>query len=74
MDVLNSLCSVLGLDFNHTATEVHDSLANSERPRDISNNTMEKLAAAIANLREIKLQRMQKVINSLDKLCNFPFV
>lgn len=65
MNTLNSLCSVLGLDFKHTAAEVHASLADSERPRDISNSTIEKLAAAMARLRELKLQRMQRVINSL---------
>lgn len=68
LNILNSLCSVLGLDVKHTAAEVHDSLADPERPSDISNNTIEKLAAAITNLREVKLQRMQKVINSLCEL------
>ncbi|KAK4795640.1 hypothetical protein SAY86_027966 [Trapa natans] len=59
LDILHSLCLVLDLDFTQTATEVHASLADSGRPRDISNSTIEKLGAAIAKLREIKLQRMQ---------------
>ncbi|PKI65777.1 hypothetical protein CRG98_013849 [Punica granatum] len=61
LNVLNSLCLVLGLDFKHTAAEVHPSLVDSERSRDISNNTIEKLGAAIAKLREVKLQRMQRL-------------
>ncbi|KAK4758078.1 hypothetical protein SAY87_019379 [Trapa incisa] len=61
LKVLNSLCLVLGLDFLHTVAEVHASLVDSERPKDISTITIERLVAAIARLRELKLQRMQRL-------------
>lgn len=57
---------MLGLDFKQTAAEVHASLADSGRPRDISNSTIEKLGAEIVKLREVKLQRMQRVTSSLE--------
>lgn len=58
---LNSICTVLGMDFNQTVKEVHPSLSDSEGSKNISNETIEKLAAAIQKLREVKLQRMQRV-------------
>lgn len=61
LHTLNSLCSVLGMDFNHTVSEVHPSLCVSEGTKNISNHTIEQLAAAIQRLREVKIQRMQRV-------------
>lgn len=61
MCTLNSLCIVLGLDFKHTVSEVHFSLGNAEGSKDISNRTIEQLASMIQNLREVKLQRMQRL-------------
>ncbi|KAF8008692.1 hypothetical protein BT93_K2373 [Corymbia citriodora subsp. variegata] len=61
MCTLNSLCMVLGLDFKPTVSEVHFSLGNAEGSKDISNSTIEQLASMIQNLREIKLQRMQRL-------------
>ncbi|KAH7537912.1 hypothetical protein FEM48_Zijuj03G0143200 [Ziziphus jujuba var. spinosa] len=58
---LNSICTVLGMDFNQTVKEVHPSLSDSEGSKNISNETIEKLAAAIQKLREVKLQRMQRL-------------
>ncbi|KAI4347450.1 hypothetical protein L6164_008263 [Bauhinia variegata] len=58
---LSSLCSVLGLDFKQTVSEVHPSLGDSEGPRSINNDTIQQLAVAIQKLREVKLQRMQKL-------------
>ncbi|XP_029128439.1 65-kDa microtubule-associated protein 3 isoform X2 [Cajanus cajan] len=58
---LNSLCSVLGLDFKQTASGVHPSLGNSEGPNNVDNNTISQLAIAIQELRTIKLQRMQRL-------------
>ncbi|XP_018817914.1 65-kDa microtubule-associated protein 3-like [Juglans regia] len=58
---LNSLCSVLGVDSKKILTEVHPSLRDSERSKNISNGTIEQLAAAIQKLREVKLQRMQRL-------------
>ncbi|KAI5346933.1 hypothetical protein L3X38_014812 [Prunus dulcis] len=58
---LNSLCLVLGMDFKQTSSEVHPSLDDSEGCKNISNDTIERLAAAIQKLREVKLQRMQRL-------------
>ncbi|KAM1368426.1 hypothetical protein PS1_001757 [Malus domestica] len=58
---LNSLCSVLGMDYNQTISEVHPSLVDSEGSKNISNDTIQRLAAAIQKLREVKLQRMQRL-------------
>ncbi|XP_057762439.1 65-kDa microtubule-associated protein 3 [Arachis stenosperma] len=58
---LNSLCSVLGLDFKETIDRVHPSLGNSEGYKSIDNDTIKQLTVAIQDLREIKLQRMEKL-------------
>lgn len=60
MCTLNSLCLVLGMDFKQTISEVHPSL-DSEGFKNISNGTIELLAAAIQRLRGVKIQRMQRV-------------
>lgn len=61
LGTLNSLCSVLGMDFKHTVSEVDPSLGESEEIKNISNDTIQNLAAAIQRLQEVKLQRMQRV-------------
>ncbi|OIS98799.1 PREDICTED: 65-kDa microtubule-associated protein 3-like [Nicotiana attenuata] len=61
LSALNSLCLVLGMDFKHTVNEVHPSLGESEGTKNISNDTIQHLAAAIGRLREVKLQRMQRL-------------
>ncbi|KAJ6764486.1 65-KDA MICROTUBULE-ASSOCIATED PROTEIN 3 [Salix koriyanagi] len=62
LDTLNALCLVLGMDFKHTASEVHTSFGgDSGGPRDISNQTIQFLATAIHKLREVKIHRMQKL-------------
>ncbi|KOM35597.1 hypothetical protein LR48_Vigan02g174700 [Vigna angularis] len=58
---LNSLCSVLGLDFKQTINGIHPSLLESEGSKSVSNDTIQQLAVAIEELREVKLQRMQKL-------------
>ncbi|XP_017438957.1 LOW QUALITY PROTEIN: 65-kDa microtubule-associated protein 3 [Vigna angularis] len=58
---LNSLCSVLGLDFKQTVTGVHPSLGISEGPRSVNSETINQLAIAIQELRKVKLQRMQRL-------------
>ncbi|XP_035541657.1 65-kDa microtubule-associated protein 9-like [Juglans regia] len=58
---LNSLCSMLGVDSKKILTEVHPSLRDSERSTNLSNCTIEQLAAAIQKWREVKLQRMQRL-------------
>lgn len=52
---------MLGLDFKQTVNEVHPSLGESESAKNISNETIEQLAVAIKRLREVKIQRMQRV-------------
>lgn len=61
LNTLNSLCSVMGMDFKLTATEVHPSLGDSGGSRSISNNTLEQLGTEINKLREVKIQRMERV-------------
>ncbi|CAA3005754.1 65-kDa microtubule-associated 3-like [Olea europaea subsp. europaea] len=61
MTSLNSLCSVLGLDFKQIVIEVHPSLGETEGSKDISSYTIEQLEVAIQRLRELKLQRMRQL-------------
>ncbi|KAM5557146.1 65-kDa microtubule-associated protein 3 [Rosa sericea] len=61
LGTLNSLCLVLGMDFKQTISEVHPSLDNSEGCKDISLDLIERLATAIKKLRDVKLQRMQRL-------------
>lgn len=62
---LNSLCLVLGFDFNQTVNRIHPSLGDLDGPKSVSNETIQQLAAAAQELREVKLQRMQKVYSFL---------
>lgn len=62
---LESLCLVLGFDFKQTVLGIHPSLGDLEGPKSVSNDTIQQLAVAIQQLREIKLQRMQKVNKDL---------
>ncbi|KAL6509467.1 hypothetical protein OROGR_022777 [Orobanche gracilis] len=61
LSYLYSCCSVLGLDFEQTVSEVHPSLGDPESSKNISNDTIEKLGTAIQRLREVKIQRMQQL-------------
>lgn len=61
LNTLHSLCEVLGIDFKQTVHEVHPSLDEAEGSKNLSNTTIERLALAVDRLREIKIQRMQKV-------------
>ncbi|XP_058086998.1 65-kDa microtubule-associated protein 3-like isoform X2 [Magnolia sinica] len=61
LNTLNMLCLVLGMDFKHTVDEVHPSLDDSEGSKNINNDTIERLAAAIQKLREVKIERMQRL-------------
>ncbi|KAJ8771508.1 hypothetical protein K2173_026685 [Erythroxylum novogranatense] len=61
LDTLNSLCLVLGMDFKHTINEVHPTYGDPEGSRSISSDTIQHFATAISKLREIKIQRMQKL-------------
>ncbi|CAM8987654.1 unnamed protein product [Rhodiola kirilowii] len=61
VNTLHSICLVLGLDFHQMLNEVHPSLSDPEGGQSISDDTIEKLATTIARMREVKLQRMQKL-------------
>ncbi|XP_010924160.1 65-kDa microtubule-associated protein 3 [Elaeis guineensis] len=61
LNTLNSLCLVLGIDFKQTVHEVHPSFVETEGSKNISNDSIEGLANAIQRLREVKIQRMQKL-------------
>ncbi|VAH78963.1 unnamed protein product [Triticum turgidum subsp. durum] len=61
LNTLHSLCEVLGIDFKQTVHEVHPSLDEAEGSKNLSNTTIERLASSVDRLREIKIQRMQKL-------------
>ncbi|WOL05921.1 65-kDa microtubule-associated protein 3-like [Canna indica] len=71
LSALNALCSILGVDFIATIREIHPSLDGSEISKSVSNATIESLAAAIRRLREIKIERMQKVIPQNENVFRF---
>ncbi|KAL1822825.1 hypothetical protein ACET3Z_009603 [Daucus carota] len=58
---LNSLCLVLGVDFQQTVNEIHPSLGDLNGTKSISNDTIESLKIAIEKLRELKIQRMHQL-------------
>ena len=61
MNTLNSLCAVLGMDFKQTIREINPTLDDSNSTNNISTDTIERLSTVISSLREVKIQRMQKV-------------
>ncbi|XP_047057011.1 65-kDa microtubule-associated protein 3 [Lolium rigidum] len=61
LNTLHSLCEVLGIDFKQTVHEVHPSLDEAEGSKNLSNTTIDRLASAVNRLREMKIQRMQKL-------------
>ncbi|PWA91055.1 microtubule associated protein (MAP65/ASE1) family protein [Artemisia annua] len=63
MSTLSSLCLVLGMEFSQTIYEIHPGLAETERTKSISNEAIARLAAAIQRLREVKIERMQRIQN-----------
>ncbi|KAI4374793.1 hypothetical protein MLD38_012746 [Melastoma candidum] len=60
---VHDLCTVLGIDFFSTVSEVHPSLNNSTEAnsKSISNDTLSRLANTVATLKEDKKQRLQKL-------------
>lgn len=61
LGTINSLCLVLGLEFKHTVNEIHPTLDDSSTAKNISSDTIERLSLLIHRLKELKIQRMQKV-------------
>ncbi|XP_019088373.1 PREDICTED: 65-kDa microtubule-associated protein 9-like [Camelina sativa] len=68
---LESLCSVLGLNFRDTVTKVHPSLVESEGSRSISNETLNKLASLVKQWHETKIQRMQELQDLVMTMLEF---
>ncbi|KAI3731268.1 hypothetical protein L1987_62456 [Smallanthus sonchifolius] len=63
MNALNSLCLVLGMDFNQTVHEINPGSAEKEGTKSISNDAIGRLAAAIERLHDVKIERMQRLQN-----------
>ncbi|GMH05770.1 hypothetical protein Nepgr_007610 [Nepenthes gracilis] len=63
VSTVHDLCSVLGMDFFSTITEVHPSLNDSMdvHSKSISNDTLSRLAKTVLGLQKDKKQRLQKL-------------
>ncbi|GMH14430.1 hypothetical protein Nepgr_016271 [Nepenthes gracilis] len=63
VSTVHHLCSVLGMDFFSTITEVHPSLIDSTHGqlKSISNETLSRLAKTVLMLKDDKKQRLQKL-------------
>ncbi|KAL8151453.1 hypothetical protein V2J09_021261 [Rumex salicifolius] len=75
MDYLNSLsslCLVLIINFKDKIREIHPTLDDYKGTRTIDNGTIQKLSATVANLKEVKIQRLklQKFAVTLLELWN----
>lgn len=73
LNILNSLCLVLGMDFKHTIHEIHPTLDDSEGEKDVTNNTVDSLANLIQRLRKVKIQRWQTVSMAVRQFLYFSF-
>lgn len=62
LSTLNLLCLVLGVDFKHTIYVIHPTLNDSVGVKDISENTIKSLTAAVVRLSEVKMKRWKKVL------------
>ncbi|KAK8591618.1 hypothetical protein V6N13_031657 [Hibiscus sabdariffa] len=67
---VHDLCAVLGVDFFSTITEVHPSLDESTcvQSKNISNDTLLRLAKTVSDLNEDKKQRLRKLQELATKL------
>lgn len=63
VSMVHDLCTVLGMDFLSTVTEVHPSLDDSigDKCKRICNDTLSKLDKTVATLHEDKKLRLSKV-------------
>ncbi|XVF33489.1 hypothetical protein REPUB_Repub17cG0172900 [Reevesia pubescens] len=66
LNAINSLCTVLGMDFKQTVCRIHPTLDDLNGAKDVSNNTIARLAAQIQSLQELKIKRLQKVTTSIN--------
>ena len=60
---VHDLCSVLGMDFLATVTEVHPSLNDSvgAHSKSVSDETISRLSKMVTELKEEKVKRIGKV-------------
>uniref|UniRef100_A0ACD5UG59 Uncharacterized protein n=1 Tax=Avena sativa TaxID=4498 RepID=A0ACD5UG59_AVESA len=60
---VHDLCSVLGMDFLSTVTEVHPSLSDSVGAdyKSISDETLSRLSKMVTELKEKKVKRLEKI-------------
>lgn len=60
---VHDLCSVLGMDFLATVTEVHPSLIDSvgAHSKSVSDETISRLSKMVTELKEEKVKRLGKV-------------
>ncbi|XP_042015541.1 65-kDa microtubule-associated protein 3-like isoform X2 [Salvia splendens] len=61
LSITNALCLVLGMDFKSTICSVHPSLDNTCERKSISADTIQGLSTVISRLKDVKLQRMQRL-------------
>ncbi|CAA2963201.1 65-kDa microtubule-associated 3 [Olea europaea subsp. europaea] len=61
LNTLNSLCMVLGMDFKLTVHEIHPTLDDAYSTKSISADTIEILSLTISRLKDVKIQRMQRL-------------
>ncbi|CAK7347925.1 unnamed protein product [Dovyalis caffra] len=58
---VKSLCGVLCMDFKKTIHDIHPSLDDTQGVKDMTDDTIKKLTDGIQRLREVKIQRTQKL-------------
>lgn len=61
LNTINSLCTVLGINYKETVYRIHPTLDDLHGAKDASNNTIARLAAQIQSLQGLKIKRMEKI-------------
>lgn len=74
LNTLNPFCVVLGMDFKDTICKIHPSLDENEEMKDVSNKTIDSLAAKIQSLRKVKAHRIQRVSIHGQDILKFHFL
>lgn len=49
------------MDFKNAIHEIHPTLDDSKRAKDVTSYTIERLTTVIQSVRDVKIQRMQRV-------------
>ncbi|EEF50396.1 PLE, putative [Ricinus communis] len=61
METLKSLSVVLGVDFKHIMHNIHPTFDDSDRSKDITDGTIERLTTALQSLHDVKIQRIKRL-------------